>query len=61
MGVINLFELITLGFALYFKFKNLSNVNNTNSLIIKPNQMKLLNYKFLKIKFLYLLSQKPLY
>ena len=46
MGVIIFFGIITLGFSLYFKFKNLSNVNNTNSLIIKkPNQMKLLNYK----------------
>ena len=51
MGVVIFFGIITLGFALYFKFKNLSNVNNTNSLIIKkPNQMKLLNYKILENK-----------
>ena len=45
MGVLIIFGIITLGFSLYIKFKNLSNVNNNNSLIInKPNQMKFLNY-----------------
>ena len=51
MGVLIFFGVIILGFGIYFKFKNLSNVNNTNSLIIKkPNHMKLLNYEILENK-----------
>ena len=62
MGILIFLGVIILGFGIYFKFKNLSNKNNTSKLIIeKPNKMKYLNYKILKIIFLYLLLQKHKY
>ena len=46
MGVLIFFGVIILGLGIYFKFKNLSNINNTSRLIIeKPNKMKYLNYE----------------
>ena len=38
LGVLIFFGIIILGFAIYFKFKNLSNINNTNRIIIEKNR-----------------------
>ena len=46
MGFIILFGVISLGVAIYFKFKKLSNSNNIDVITInKPNKMNFLNYK----------------
>ena len=46
MGIIIVFGIISLGFAIYFKFKNLSNSNDKDVLYINtPSNMNFKNYK----------------
>mgnify|MGYP001435013469 CR=1 FL=1 len=46
MGVIIIFGIISLGFAIYFKFNNLSNINSKAVLSINiPDNMDFIKYK----------------
>ena len=45
MGILIIFGIAILGLALYNKFKNISNKNNSNIIIKIPNNMNFLDYK----------------
>ena len=45
MGILIIFGIAILGLALYNKFKNISNKNNSNIIIKIPKNMNFLDYK----------------